>query len=144
MNNLTGNINPQQKIVSSRSRFEIFKQKNMKFSNPLPNINDLLDQVGKANYFSAFDMKLGFYQLAIKQKHQKYTAIPKKSGHYEFRRLPMGLCNSASHFQKYMNDALGLNGSDVLVYIDDFLLFAMNLEEHKKKYLRLVKISNVN
>ena len=120
--------------------FRQLNKKTTKFSFPLPNINDLFDRAGSAIYFSSFDLKLGFYQLPLKEEHKKFTAFSTASNHCEFERLPMGFINSGAHFQNFMNIILtGLVGEDCRLYMDDILIFANSLEEHEKKFERLVK-----
>ena len=83
--------------------FRQLNKKTAKYSFPLPNIHELLDNAGSAIYFSSFDLKLGYYQLPLKEEHKKYTAFSTASKHCEFERLPMGFINSGAHFQNFMN-----------------------------------------
>lgn len=120
--------------------FRHLNKKTAKYSFPLPNINDLLDRIGYAIYFSSFDLKLGFFQLPLKEEHKKFTAFSTANRHCEFERLPMGFINSGAHFQSFMNIILsGLTPEECLVYMDDILIYANSLEEHEKKYNRLIE-----
>lgn len=79
---------------------------------PLPNISDILDKLGKAHYFSTLDLANGFH-------------------HYEFKRMPFGLKNAPSTFQRVMNNVLrGLQNETCLVYLDDIIIFSVSLQEH--------------
>lgn len=120
--------------------FRHLNKKTAKYSFPLPNINDLLDRAGYAMYFSSFDLKLGFFQLPLKEEHKRYTAFSTAKRHCEFERLPMGFINSGAHFQNFMNIILsGLTPEECLVYMDDILIYANSLAEHEKKHHRLLK-----
>ena len=60
---------------------------------PLPVIDDILDQLGKAKFFSAFDLSAGFHQIPMKESDKKYTAFSTSQGHFEYNRMPFGLKN---------------------------------------------------
>ena len=102
---------------------------------PLPRIDDLLDQLGEAKYFSNLDLAAGFRQIWMHPQSQEKTAFITPQGLCEFRFMPFGLTNASAVFQQLMQQALtGLNpeeGSDfVSVYIDDILIFSRTLKDH--------------
>ena len=120
--------------------FRQLNKKTAKYSFPLPDTHELLDNAGSAVYFSRFDLKLGYYQLPLKEEHKKYTAFSTANKQCEFERLPMRFINSGAFFQNFMNIILfGLTPEECLVYMDDILIYANSLQEHKKKFDRLVK-----
>lgn len=53
-------------------------------SFPLPNIQDILDKVGRERYFSALDCASGFYQIPKKKEDRCKTAFSTPSGHFEY------------------------------------------------------------
>ena len=57
---------------------------------PLSNISDLLDQLGKCQYFTTFDLASGFHQIEIDSKDIQKTAFTVENGHFEFVRMPFG------------------------------------------------------
>ena len=61
---------------------------------PLPIIDDILDQLGKAKFFSAFDLSAGFLQIPMKEEDKRYTAFSTSQGHFEYNRMPFGLKNA--------------------------------------------------
>ena len=68
------------------------------------------------------------------------TAFAGPYGHYEYTRMGMGLRNAPATFQGLMDLVLsGLQGLELYVYLDDIIVFATNLEEHGKKFRRLMK-----
>ena len=102
---------------------------------PIPRIDDLLDQLGEAHYFSTLDLASGYWQIRVDEASQEKTAFVTHEGLYEFRVMPFGLTNAPSVFQRVMQQVLsGLNppgGRDfVAVYIDDVLIFSRTIEEH--------------
>jgi len=103
----------------------------VKNSHALPRIDDLLDKIQGAQYFSSMDLLQGFYQLPLKESDRPKTAFKTVFGHYQFRVVSMGLSNAPSVFQRIMNQIFHkqLNKS-VLIYLDDILIFSKTLEEH--------------
>ena len=101
---------------------------------PLPRIQDCLDAVSGATLFSTFDLTSGYFQIPVKEEDIPKTAFCCKYGQFEMTRLPFGLNNSASTFQRTMELALqGLQWETCIIYIDDIIVFAENLEEHIRR-----------
>ena len=102
---------------------------------PIPRIDDLLDQLGKAKYFSTLDLASGYWQVQMHPDSVEKTAFITHQGLFEFNVMPFGLRNAPSVFQRLMQRVLaGLNpenGPDfVSVYLDDVLVFSETFEEH--------------
>ena len=105
---------------------------------PLPNITDILDQLGKARYFSCFDLASGFHQIPMNPRDAIKTAFSTPNGHYEYKKMPFGLKNAPATFQRLMDNVLtGLQGNVCFVYLDDIVIYAQSLEEHKLKLNQL-------
>jgi hypothetical protein len=98
---------------------------------PLPNIEDLLGKIGRATYFSALDLASGFHQIEVEPESIPKTAFSTEDGHYEFLRMPFGLKNAPPTFQRAMN-IIFAHMPNVLVYMDDIIIFSDNLTEHLK------------
>lgn len=88
---------------------------------PLPLIEDQIDRLGKARYYISIDMKNGFYQVPVATDSIKYTAFVTPDGHYEFLKMPFGICNGPSVFQRAITKAVQ-HLKFLLVYIDDILI----------------------
>lgn len=103
-------------------------------SYPLPNITDILDQLGRSKYFSTLDLSSGFHQINVQEDHKERTAFSTPYGHYEFNRMPFGLKGGPPTFQRLMNTVLsGLQGLKCFVYLDDIVVYANSLTEHQEK-----------
>ena len=107
---------------------------------PLPNITDILDQLGSAKYFSVLDLASGFHQIPMDPNDAPKTAFSTPYGHYQFKRMPFGLKNAPATFQRLMDNVLsGLQGIELFVYMDDIVIYARSLQEHTVKFGRLMK-----
>ena len=101
--------------------------------HPLPRIQNILEDLGGSMYFTAIDLLAGFYNLKIRAQDRHKTAFSTPAGHWEFIRLPMGLKNSPSIFQRLMNIVLtGCLGIYSYIYVDDVIVFSKTAEDHIK------------
>ena len=98
---------------------------------PLPRIQDCLDSVAGSKLFSTFDLTSGYFQIPLKETDIPKSAFVCKYGHFEMTRMPFGLNNAASTFQRTMELALqGLQWITCLIYIDDIIVFGRSFDEH--------------
>ena len=98
---------------------------------PLPRIDDTLDLLAGAQYFTTLDLASGYWQV-------KKTAFATYSGLYEFRKMPFGLVNAPATFQRLMEVVLsGLARGSCHVYLDDVLVFGRTAEEHNTNLARV-------
>ena len=120
--------------------FRALNNKTIGDAYPLPNIVDILDQLGGAQYFSVIDLASGFHQIKMHPEDSHKTAFTTPFGHYEFDRMPFGLKNAPATFQRLMDLVLtGLQGEELFVYMDDIVIYAKSLEEHERKYNALIQ-----
>ena len=119
--------------------FRRLNEKTIGDAYPLPNIVEILDQLGSAKYFSIFDLASGFHQIPMHPDDKHKTAFSTPYGHYEFNRMPFGLKNAPATFQRLMDQVLtGLQGIELFVYLDDIVIYASSLQEHATKFIRLM------
>lgn len=99
---------------------------------PLPNITDILDQLGNSHYFTTLDLAHGFHQVKMDETDKIKTAFSTPTGHYVYNRMPFGLKGAPATFQRLMNAVVsGLSGIKCFIYLDDVVIYANNLKEHQ-------------
>jgi hypothetical protein len=97
----------------------------------LPRIDDLLDQMKGATYFSKIDLRSGYHHLWIKEDDIPNTAFKTRFGHYEFIILPFGLTNAPGVFMSLMNGVFReYLDKFIQVFIDDILIYSQKMEEN--------------
>ena len=98
----------------------------------LPEINDILDSLGLAKYFSVFDLATGIHHIRMDPKDSHKTEFSTPYGHYEFDKMPFGLKTAPATFQRLMDLTLtGLIGTELFLYLDDIVIYAITLEGHR-------------
>ncbi|GBG84966.1 hypothetical protein CBR_g39429 [Chara braunii] len=108
---------------------------------PLPRIDELLDAIGSARFFSKFDVRHVFHHLLVREEDRPKTAFVLFEGTRQWVRCPMGICNAPTTFQRAMNMAFqnfmrktrlgqSIINYCVIVYMDDILVYSSSYEGH--------------
>jgi hypothetical protein len=105
---------------------------------PLPRIDDLMDQLRQAKYFSKIDLRSGYHQMKIRPEDIHKTTFVTRYGQYEYTVVSFGLTNAPAYFMNMMNKVF-MDELDkcVVVFIDDILVYSQSAEEHEE-HLRIV------
>ena len=94
-----------------RLRFCVdFRQLNaatVKDAHPIPRIDDLLDALHGARWFSTLDLKSGYWQVPIQERDKEKIAFRTSSGQlFEFNQVSFGLYNAPTTFSRLMDRIL--------------------------------------
>src|SRR5260221_2620639 len=107
---------------------------------PLPRQTDILQALTGSQWLSTFDALSGFQQVEIKEEQRSISAFRCHRGLLQFKRLPFGLRNGPSVFQRIMNKVLApMLWLFVLVYIDDIVVYSKTFEDHLHQLDRVLK-----
>lgn len=106
---------------------------------PLPVMEDVLERCSDAKFFTTLDLKNGFFHVDMHEDSTKYTSFVTPDGQYEFLKVPFGLCNSPSTFQRFINMVFCklIRENVMWVYMDDIII------PSKDEYENLDKIKKV-
>ena len=101
---------------------------------PLPRIDDVLDRLGGAKFFTTLDLYKGYWQVPMAEADRSKTAFVTPDGLFQFKRMSFGLCNAPASFQRMMDTILGpLKWKICLVYMDDILIYSESFTEHLER-----------
>ncbi|KFD60069.1 hypothetical protein M514_10279 [Trichuris suis] len=104
---------------------------------PLPRIDETLDALAGARYFSTIDLLSGYWQVELTDRAKK-TAFITHDGLFHFNVMPFGLTGAPATFQRLMERVLaGLKWNSCVVYLDDIIVFSRSADEHIERLARV-------
>ena len=116
-----------------------FRQLNKKIVDdkfPITRLDDILDNLGRAKYFSTLDLTSSFHQIKLHKESRPLTAFSTNKGHFQFKRLPFGLKISTNSFQRMLSVALAGLDTEAFLYVDDIIIFGCSLKHHNTNLIK--------
>ncbi len=111
--------------------FRALNKKVKKDPQPLPRIDEMLDEFHGVEYLSNCDLFWGFYHIKVRDEDTHKLAFTTDEGRFEFTHLPMGLKTSPAIFQRLMNYTFtDYLRKFVLIYMDDLIIYSKSAEQH--------------
>lgn len=113
---------------------------------PVPIVDEVLEKLQAAKWFTIMDLENGFFHVPIKEESKKYTAFVTQRGLFEFNRAPFGFCNSPAVFIRFVSDVFrDLISANVLdLYMDDIVIHGKTDSECFEKTALVLKTAAEN
>ncbi|MBW0583249.1 hypothetical protein O181_122964 [Austropuccinia psidii MF-1] len=114
---------------------------------PIPRIHEKLTQLSQAKFITAMDALNGFYQNVLTENSKKLLRIIVHCGIFKYLRIPFGIKNAPSHYQKMLNTIFPEELSEgwLIICIDDIIICSETWDSHLSRLERVFqKIVQVN
>ena len=107
---------------------------------PLRNIEDLVNEISQDKYYSSLDLRSAYHQVPILPEERPFTAFEAGGRLYQYKRLPFGVTNGVSAFQRCIDNFIKhYDLQKVYAYIDDLTVTGATLKEHDQNLERLLQ-----
>ena len=99
---------------------------------PLPRIEETVNQIRGAKYFTRLDLRFAYNLIRIMDYDKWKTDFQTRYGAFELLVMPFGLTNAPATGQCFVNDTF-TEFLDVfcVCYLDDILIYSYNLQDHR-------------
>ena len=111
---------------------------------PLPNVDEQISAIAKGTIFSTLDLKSAYYQIPLCPDDRQFTALEADGKLYQYTRLPFGVANGVSFFQRIVNELIAkceLHGT--YAYLDNTTVSGVNKNDHDAKLKALIEAAEV-
>ena len=123
-------VRKKDNIVRWCIDYRYLNDSTIKCAHPLPRIDMCIDCLHSASLFSCIDLQSGYWQLQLDETDIPKTAFITQFGLFEYTKMPFGLCNAPSTFQRCMELIFReLQWQTILIYLDDIIIFSSDIDE---------------
>ena len=138
---VTSNVNGKKRLVVDFS--QTINRFTLPDAYPLPRIEDIVHSIAANRIFSVIDLSKAYYQIEICPKDRPYTAFQAGNELFQFTRIPMGVTNGVSAFQRFMNKFISDNHlKETFAYLDDITVCGRNQKEHDENLKRFMEAAS--
>jgi hypothetical protein len=127
--------------------YRVLNKKTIKNRYPIPRIDELMDELHGAVFFSKIDLRSGYHQISIREQDIEKTTFRCHFGHFKFLVMPFALTNAPTTFQSCMNHIFrGQLRKYLLVFFHDILIYNKTWDEHLAhlgKVLDIIKAQSI-
>ena len=110
---------------------------------PLPKIDEIIAQIAKGSVYSTLDLKSAYYQIPLPPEDRPYTAFEACGKLYQYTRLPFGVTNGVSFFQRPADELIEkYKLSGAIAYLDNITVSGVNKNDHDIKLNALLNAAN--
>ena len=108
---------------------------------PMPNVLKMVQEISKYKYFATFDLKSAYHQIPIREEDCKYTAFEVDGQLWEFVRVPFGVTNGVSAFQRSIDKVIKMEGlCDTFAFVDNVTVCGVTKEEFDTNVAAFLKV----
>ena len=100
---------------------------------PMPRIDELVDRLGMATYYTTLDCTKGYWQIPLSPAAREKTAFSTPLGLYQFKVLPFGLFGAPATFQRLMDRVLRPHAAYAAAYLDDIVIYGDDWGQHMQR-----------
>ena len=138
---ITSNENRKRRMVIDFSR--TINRFTLLDAYPLPRIDDVVQSIAEYRVFSVIDLSNAYYQIEICDSDRPFTAFQAGANLYQFKRIPMGVTNGVSAFQRFMNDFIHTNNLEATFsYLDDITVCGKDQSDHDSNLKRFLEAAS--
>ncbi len=110
---------------------------------PMPRVDELLDRLGAARFYSTLDLTKGYWQIPLSPLSKEKTAFTTPFGLHQFVTLPLGLFGAPATFQRLMDKVLRPHSAYAAAYLDDIIIHSNDWQRHMEHLRAVLKALRV-
>lgn len=106
---------------------------------PQKRVDDLVEKVSQYKHFSTLDLQSAYHQIPLKENEKPFTAFEAAGNLYQFKRIPFGVTNGVSSFQRVIDNIITKEDlSDTFAYVDNITICGHSKEAHDENLKRFL------